>query len=348
LPWVLLAVLLLVLAPIGYFGYGFYTTLSAISTADNPGGQPGGNELPKGDIHGTVFVLVMGSDERHDANGKVVSTDVPHSDTMILLAIDTDRHEVRMLSVPRDLVAEIPGYGKDHRINEAYTIGQTKKLPGGGAVLAVKTMEKLTGIQIPFYAVTTFDGFRQAVNAVGGVAINVDHPITDHEYPGEGDDYKPIYVAAGLQMMDGERALEYVRSRHDDPLSDFGRNQRQQRFLAAFSKRLVKPETFTRIGEFESIAKSNVSTNLSPTQILALGRAMLGFGKSGVRHYAIGPEQVTPATPSQYSIYGAVLFPKKAAIGEMVRAFTNGDPPPGSAAPEASPSALRGATARAA
>jgi LCP family protein required for cell wall assembly len=324
--WIVLAVLVALLAPVGYVVYSLASTLCAVSTCSGSGnaGLPDAGGVS---IGGTVYVLVMGSDERHDANGKIVSGDVPHSDTMILLALDTDHHAARMLSVPRDLLVSIPGYGPGHRINEAYTLGTVDHLPGGGAALAVRTMEQLTGINVPFYAVTTFDGFRQVVDAVGGVQIDADRPITDHQYPGQGNDYMPIYIPAGLQLMDGARALEFVRSRHDDPLSDFGRNQRQQKLMRALSQKLLQPERLGQFNQFLDIARTNVSTNLSPAQILGLARTLAGAGRQ-IKTYAVGPSYVTSPSASQQLLLGAVLIPDKARIAALVSAFQNGDPPP--------------------
>jgi LCP family protein required for cell wall assembly len=329
-PWILLGVLLVLAVPVGYFGYNIASTLCSISSNCGIGGGGGAIADNNGGVtvSGTIFVLLMGSDERRLPNGQVASGDVPHSDTMILVAMDTDHKQARMLSVPRDLVATIPGYGPIHRINEAYTIGETQHLAGGGPALAVKTMEALTGINIPYYAVTTFDGFRQTVNAVGGVAINVDRPIIDHDYPGQSTDYMPVYVAAGPQLLDGEKALEYVRSRHDDPLGDFGRNQRQQKFLNAISHKLLQPARVSQFQQFMDIVKNNVRTNLSPGQILAMGQSMISIGKGHIQTYAVGPNFVTQPSSGPYAILGAVLVPDKAAMRSLVTAFLRGDPPP--------------------
>ena len=335
-PWVLLVILLLLAIPVGFFGYNIASTLCTISANCSGGGGTAG-AIPNNNsgvtVSGTIFVLLMGSDERRDAKGNVIPGDVPHSDTMILVAADTDHKQARMLSVPRDLVATIPGYGPFHRINEAYTIGETNHLAGGGPALAVKTMEQLTGINIPYYAVTTFDGFRETVNAVGGVNINVDRPITDHDYPGQGADYMPVYVPAGPQLLDGEKALEFVRSRHDDPLSDFGRNQRQQKFISAVSRKLLQPQRLTQFSTFMDIVKRNVRTNLSPGQLLAMGQSMASLSKSKIQAYAVGPEYVSAPTSGQYAALGAVLVPNKAAIAKLVSAFTRGDPPPNQGTP---------------
>jgi LCP family protein required for cell wall assembly len=327
--------------PVGYFGYNVASTLCTVSSSCNNGGEGGaigGN--PGGvSVSGTIFILLMGSDERRDAGGRIASGDVPHSDTMILVAVDTDRKQARMLSVPRDMVATIPGYGPIHRINEAYTLGETQHLPGGGPALAVKTMEELTGINIPYYAVTTFDGFRQTVNALGGVNINVERPITDHDYPGQGADFMPVYVPAGPQVLDGDKALQYVRSRHDDPLSDFGRNQRQQKFLNAISHKLLQPARIGQFQQFMDIVKGSVRTNLSPAQILSMAQAMISLGKGHVQTYAVGPDLVTPPAYGQYSALGAVLVPNKTAVKALVSAFVRGDPPStaGLASPSSAP-----------
>ena len=332
--------MLLVLAvPLGFVGFNIASTLCTISANCNGGSGSGAiaNNTGGVSVSGTIFVLLMGSDERRDSSGNVIGGDVPHSDTMILVAVDTDHKQARMLSVPRDLVATIPGYGPIHRINEAYTIGETKHLAGGGPALAVKTMEQLTGINIPYYAVTTFDGFRQTVNAVGGVNINVERPITDHDYPGQGTDFMPVYVPAGPQLLDGEKALEYVRSRHDDPLSDFGRNQRQQKFVSAVSHKLLQPSRVGQFSQFLDIVKRNVRTNLSPAQILGMGQAMISLGKGHLQTYAVGPDMVTQPTFGQYAFLGAVLVPNKTAVASLFSAFAKGDPPPNQATPAASP-----------
>jgi LCP family protein required for cell wall assembly len=326
------------LVPVGYYGFKVVSTLTSVSQSGSDPNAPG-LSAPQGlgsVPQGTVTVLLMGSDERHDSSGNIVAGEVPHSDTMILAAVDTDHKAVRVLSVPRDLLVTIPGYGAGHRINEAYTIGETKHLQGGGPGLAVRTMEQLTGIKIQYYAVVTFDGFRQGVDAVGGIPIDVQRPITDHDYPGEHNDYVPVYVPAGRQLMDGQRALQYVRSRHDDPLNDFGRNQRQQHFLSALSAKVLKPARIGQFTQFLDIIKTNFRTNLSPAEMLGLANAMVTGGKPRIQPYAVGPNLVHDPTAREFALYGAVLIPDQKAINDLVRAFLRGDPPPGAASPSPS------------
>lgn len=336
-PWVVLVLLLLAMLPVGYFGYPLVSTMFTVSkTGTDPNAGPNAPQNIGVAPQGTVTVLLMGSDERHDKNGNIVAGDVAHSDTMILVAIDTDHKAVRMLSVPRDLLVTIPGYGPGHRINEAYTLGEVNHLTGGGPALAVKTMEQLTGTRIPYYGVITFDGFRQGVDAVGGVTLDVERPITDHDYPGDHYDLVPVYVPAGRQLLDGERSLEYVRSRHDDPLNDFGRNQRQQHFLTALSAKMLRPERLGQFNQFLDIIKNNLRTNLSPTEMLALGNAMVGTTRPRFQTYAVGPNFVHDPTAREAALYGAVLIPNKKAIDGLVQAFLHGDPASGGSSPSPS------------
>jgi anionic cell wall polymer biosynthesis LytR-Cps2A-Psr (LCP) family protein len=143
----------------------------------------------------------------------------------------------------------------------------------------------------------------------------------------------PVYVPAGPQVLDGEKALEYARSRHDDPLSDFGRNQRQQKLLNALSHKLLKPERISQFSQFLEILKKSVRTNLSPGQILSVGQAMISLGKGHLQTYAVGPELVRQPSPGQYASLGAVLIPDKAGVAALVAAFQRGDPPPSQASP---------------
>jgi anionic cell wall polymer biosynthesis LytR-Cps2A-Psr (LCP) family protein len=180
--------------------------------------------------------------------------------------------------------------------------------------------------------VTTFDGFRQAVDAVDGVVIDVARPITDHDYPNEGEGFMPVYIPAGRQLMHGEQALEYVRSRHDDPIGDFGRNQRQQAFLKAMMAKLLQPQRIGQFNQFLDIAKASLRTNLSPDQIISLGTSLLA-GAGHVQGYAVGPNYTRDPTTSEFAAYVAVLIPNRTAIARLVKTFVDGTPPPAEPTP---------------
>jgi polyisoprenyl-teichoic acid--peptidoglycan teichoic acid transferase len=165
-------------------------------------------------------ILILGSDKRAGTPG-----DPGRSDTTMLLRVDPERNYLALLSLPRDLLVEIPGYGRD-RLNAAYSLGeQFQPNDGGGPSLTLKTVKENLGIDVNHIVNIDFEGFYDVVNAIGCVYIDVDR----HYYNPEGGDYDDIDIQAGYTKLCGYRALDYVRYRHTD--NDLVRGARQQDFL---------------------------------------------------------------------------------------------------------------------
>jgi polyisoprenyl-teichoic acid--peptidoglycan teichoic acid transferase len=164
-------------------------------------------------------ILVIGDDRRKiDAQ----QGNPTRSDTMILVRLDPKRGATAMMSLPRDLLVDIPGHGRD-KLNAAFAYGED--------ALTLKTIRSLLGIPIHHYVRVTFWGFRQAVDRVGCVYADIDRKYFNDNHPpmGGGGAYATIDVPAGYQRLCGQRALDYVRYRHLD--SDLVRAARQQSFL---------------------------------------------------------------------------------------------------------------------
>jgi LCP family protein required for cell wall assembly len=164
-------------------------------------------------------ILVIGDDRRKiDAQ----QGNPTRSDTMILVRLDPNKGATAMMSLPRDLLVDIPGHGRD-KLNAAFAIGQD--------ALTLKTIRSLLGIPIHHYVRVTFWGFRQAVDRLGCVYADIDRKYFNDNNPpnGGGGAYAAIDVPAGYQKLCGQRALDYVRYRHLD--SDLVRAARQQSFL---------------------------------------------------------------------------------------------------------------------
>jgi len=162
------------------------------------------------------------------------------TDTMIIVSVDQVNDTVSMLSIPRDLYLEIPGV-KETRINEANVYGYSYDYPGGGPALLMRTIEQNFQISLDYYIMVDFDGFTQVVDTLGGVDVNVPRALHDTQYPdprpGDPYAYKTIHFDVGWQHMDGQRALEYARSRMST--SDFDRAKRQQQILLAIREKAV-------------------------------------------------------------------------------------------------------------
>ena len=168
-------------------------------------------------------ILILGSDKRSTAPG-----DPGRSDTTMLLRVDPDKNFLALLSLPRDLWVEIPGYG-EQKLNAAYSFGEqfeSKKGERGGPGVTLETVKELLGIDINHIVNIDFSGFYKAVNAIGCVYVDVDR----HYYNPEGGDYDDIDIEAGYTQLCGYEALDYVRYRHND--NDIVRGARQQQFLS--------------------------------------------------------------------------------------------------------------------
>ena len=181
-----------------------------------------------------INILLLGIDRR-GSRGWAYRTD-----TIIIVSVDAVNNAVSMLSIPRDLYLEIPGV-KETRINEANVYGYSFDYPGGGPALLQRTIEQNFGIAIDYYVMVDFDGFTRVIDTLGGVDVNVPKTLHDTQYPdprpGDPNAYKTVHFDAGWQHLDGQRALEYSRSRMST--SDFDRAKRQQQVLLAVREKAV-------------------------------------------------------------------------------------------------------------
>ncbi|MCX6780622.1 MAG: LCP family protein, partial [Candidatus Magasanikbacteria bacterium] len=166
------------------------------------------------------------------------------TDTILIANIQPSTKKVALLSIPRDTVVEIPGYGF-HKINEANSDGEQIS-EGTGPDLALQTLDNFLGIEIPYYVRVDFSGFEQVVDDIGGVDVYVDKPFTDMDFPTWDFKTRTISFSQGWQHFDGARALDYARSRHGNNFegSDFARARRQQKLLVAVRDKLLSTETF--------------------------------------------------------------------------------------------------------
>lgn len=199
------------------------------------------------------------------------------ADTQIVVHIDPKNKTASMISIPRDLWVNIPGYGMD-RVNSAYQKGDSAERntpgsdPGQGALLAMSTIESDFGIPIDYYASVDFGGFEKVVDTLGGVTVDVPRPLVDNDYPLAANSYGStrIYIPAGLQHMDGHIALEYARSRHED--SDIGRNSRQQQVLLALRRQGMSLGTLFHIDDLTAALQGSIRTSLDLEQIGSLAQ----------------------------------------------------------------------------
>ncbi|MDQ2786435.1 MAG: LCP family protein [Chloroflexota bacterium] len=180
-------------------------------------------------------ILMLGVDTRQG------DTDPSRSDTIILAYVDPLAKHVNLLSIPRDLlVTQAGGFGQA-KMSDVYANGEVSKYVDptrGGIALVRDTIEQNFRIQIDYYAQVDFVGFRKIVDAFGGVTVDNPYPILDASYPTEDYQFTRVFFPAGLVHLDGDEALKFARTRHDD--NDFQRNQRQQQVLLGIRQQALQ------------------------------------------------------------------------------------------------------------
>src|SRR6267378_7648062 len=151
------------------------------------------------------------------------------------------------------------------RSNAAYELG--------GSQAAKQTVSNVLAQRIDRFAVVGLQGVRDVVDAAGGVDITVAQAIHDDSYPTDDYGYQTVDIPAGRQHMDGDTALKYARTRHQD--SDFGRIARQQQVLAAVRSAMLSPMNWPRIPAVASAASQTIKTDLTPLDAIAVTAAVL-------------------------------------------------------------------------
>ncbi len=195
------------------------------------------------------------------------------TDTIIIVSIKPSTGQIAMISVPRDLGVDIPGYGIQ-KINHANAYGEVKQA-GAGPVFATKIIEDTFDIKIPYYALVDFEAFKEIIDSVGGVKVDVDRTFTDYEFPAPNDAYQSLTFIEGVQNMDGERALQYARSRHGNngEGSDFARAKRQQKVILALKEKILSFQTLANPITISKIINSlgtHVNTNIDLSSMISL------------------------------------------------------------------------------
>jgi polyisoprenyl-teichoic acid--peptidoglycan teichoic acid transferase len=239
-------------------------------------------------------ILILGSDQRTTNPG-----DPGRSDTAMLLRVDPDKEFLSLMSLPRDLEVPIPGYGPN-KLNAAYTFGEQENPDGGGTELALRTIKDYLDIPINHVVNVNFNGFMDAVNAIGCVYIDVDR----HYFNPTGGVYAEIDVEAGYQRLCGYKALQYVRYRHND--NDLVRGARQQDFIREARQRIPPADllpVFGRGDELIDIFTENTSSDINdPATIIEMMKSFAAIRNVPVRQVSLGtlsPDGGVQASPAQ-------------------------------------------------
>ena len=207
------------------------------------------------------YMLLMGTDGREEG-------EPDRTDTIILARIDAKNKQVVLVSIPRDTRVQIEGHGYQ-KINAAHAYG--------GAKGAVQAVSNLAGVEISHYAEIDFSGFENLVDTLGGVEVDVPFAIDDWDAGGE--------VEAGTQVLDGEHALIFCRSRNT-AIGDYQRQANQRMFLQALASKVLQADPATMLSAVNSIAGA-VATDMDVQTIVGLANELSGLSTDNIYTYTV-------------------------------------------------------------
>lgn len=265
-----------------------------------------------------INILLMGIDERVG----YTSDEFHFTDTMMVLHIDPVRKTAGLLSFPRDLWVELPGYGQSARLNQANYVGDQQAYPNGaGPGLLMETLNQNFGIRIDYYVSINFTAFETIINTLApdGIEICVKEHILDETYPDAGFGTMRVEFQPGCQKLDGTRLLQYARTRKTEG-SDLDRSKRQQEVIEATRQYILSnggvQNFITKIGPLWNELSGSYRTNLTLNQITSLALLMNDINGDNIIYNRIGPGYITPTTLTDGR---QVLLPSMSAIQDLIQ-----------------------------
>lgn len=248
-------------------------------------------------IEDRINILVLGMDARPCEKSS-------RTDTIIFASFDPENNRLAVMSIPRDTRVNIPGHGF-RKINEAVMYG--------GPELVSQVVEDLLGVSIDYYILTNFEGFKNIVDSVGGVNFYIPQNMYYYD-PADGT---LIDLKKGEQLLDGDKALQFIRFR-GYPNGDIDRTVHQQEFFKALAKKILQPDTVTKLHNLIPCINDAIDTNLGMLKMIELVKAARNFKDI---------EIVSQTLPGRFAeVYGISYWyvdPKKAK--ESIMALFRGE-----------------------
>lgn len=278
---IILVLALAVVAGAGFAAYHFLPTAptSSDSTVDE--------DVLKDD---TYNILLCGVDGKHE-----------NADTIVLASFNTEKKTLKLLSIPRDTMSNV-----DNRdivkINGSYSVDHK-----GNIEQTIHEVEMLTGLPIDRYAITTFEGFEQAIDAIGGVEMDVPY---DLQYSDPYQDLE-INIKAGEQVLDGEHALQFVRFRSGYATGDIGRIGAQQLFFEALGNELLSASIITKVPALAKVVSEEMETDLTVSEMIWFFKQAQGMSADSIEMF------ILPGSP-EYIGELSYYIPSESGILELI------------------------------
>ncbi|MGO3049583.1 LytR family transcriptional regulator [Staphylococcus casei] len=251
LPIIILILVIILAIVIGYSVHGYNAGIDYAKDHGKTLKQQKFNGAVKND--GKITIMVLGADKEQGG--------ISRTDSIMIAQYDYIHKKMKMMSVMRDIYADIPGNGQ-HKINSAYSIG--------GPELLRQTLKKNLGIDPEYYAILDFTGFEKMIDELepNGVPIDVEKDMSENI---------GVSLKKGHHRLNGKELLGYARFRHD-PEGDFGRVRRQQQVMQSLKKELVSLDTLPKLPRVAGILRGYLNTNMPDSALMQTG---LNFGIRG-------------------------------------------------------------------
>lgn len=274
-------------------------------------GQTGGSKL-EGESEGQVNVLLLGiGGPGHDG---------PYlSDTIIVAQMRPKDQKVTLISVPRDYLVNTKELGQ-RKINAVFAESYQKNKDWDEAGKSIReVVSKISGLEIPYFAVIDFKGFEKTIDLLEGVDIQVDRTFTDYTFPNSTEGYlPPVTFKEGPEKMDGERALIFARSRHaaGEEGTDYARSVRQQKIIQAAKNKVTSLNLIGdagKINELFTVIGDSFHTNMSPGQMLRAYNLTKDLGEGQTVSLSLDPETglICPQTLEESGAFVLTVCPGK-------------------------------------
>jgi LCP family protein required for cell wall assembly len=252
-----------------------------------------------------VNILILGLDARM-GEGYLTRTD-----SVMVMGIRPASLNTSLMSIPRDLYVDTPGYGLQ-RVNTVNVLGE-QDAPGSGGQLAVTAIAQSFRIKIDHYMRVNFDGFIGVIDALGGIDVEVPNLLIDYDYPTDNLGTMTVQFDPGWQHLDGWHALAYARTRHAD--DDYRRAARQQQVVMAIAQALLKPQNWPRIPAAAAAFSGSIDTDMSLLDLLALAPPLVFDGATGSMQRLVIDRDTIQRSPEGYAI------PNYATLGAWLDAY---------------------------
>jgi len=266
-------------------------------------------QAPSTVAEGREYVLLLGFDGPISPPGR--------TDAILILALDFDKSAIGVVSVPRDLWVDIPGFDPG-RINKIYRIGENLRGRGFGHRLLKEVIARELGVAVSHTVAVDKRGFAEVVDLLGGIQVDVSCPIQDNFIsPDSPTGYESLSLAAGRRLLDGRTALLYSRSRHGR--SDLDRARRQQAVLAGMWRRAARLDTLGRLPALWEKMAERVRTDLDLGAVLRYASLAQSIGGEGIHGLVLGEPTVYQwRSPEGQSV---LRLDRAAAKADLARMF---------------------------